>query len=151
MIGTHLAAAVFFILILLNNVENKILFVIVALIAAVIPDLDSVSSKVGSPRLFRIFQIFVKHRGMIHSFTFLFIFTLILVLFFPIIALPFFLGFSIHLFLDSLTVEGIRPLFPSKQTLSWKLKTGGRLEKIIFTFILLADLFVLVFKVTNVI
>lgn len=54
--------------------------------------------------------------------------TLFFALFFPVISLPFFLGYSLHLFADSFTIQGIKPFYPIKKVSSWKIKTGGNLN-----------------------
>ena len=41
LLKTHLAIVVFFILLLIPSVEHKLVFVLVALIATYIPDIDS--------------------------------------------------------------------------------------------------------------
>jgi len=146
LIKTHLALTVLAILIFISSVEHKFIFVIVALVAAYIPDVDSPFSKLGHHKIFRPLQIFVKHRGILHSFTFLLLFTLALVLFFPIAAFGFFLGYGLHLFADSFTINGIRPFYPSKRTASGKLKTGSVIETGIFIGVILAILFIIGFK-----
>jgi len=144
MLKTHLAMALFFLLIFIQHIEHKILFSIVLLIAAVIPDLDSKHSKIGNKLIFRILQFFTKHRGVIHSFTICIIISVILVFTFPILALPFFIGYSVHLFADSFTVEGIEPFWPYKGKSAGMVSTGGNMERIIFLFFAIVDLAILV-------
>ncbi len=146
---THLAITLFFILLVIESVESKVVFVIVALIATLIPDVDSGYSKLGQRKTFRLLQFFVKHRGILHSFTFLLLITLFFVLFFPILAFPFFLGYSLHLFVDSFTIQGIKPFYPSHKHVSGKIKTGGRIETSVFTLFVLADLFLFVLKMSG--
>ena len=150
LLRTHLAITVCAVLIFLSSVENKISFVLMAFIATLIPDLDTPFSKVGNHLIFRPFQLFVRHRGLIHSFMFLFLITLFFVLFFPILALGFFLGYGLHLFADSFTVDGIQIFYPFKARTSWKIRTGGKTDMGIFVLFLLADLFLLIIKFGNV-
>ncbi len=140
LLKTHLAISIFFILIFLQSVEHKIIFVAVAVIATYIPDIDSRYSRIGRKKIARILQWFTKHRGMIHSFTFLLTIILFLILFFPIIAFGFFLGYGLHLFADSFTKEGIRPFYPSKKVSKGKIRTGGKLEISLFVVFVIADL-----------
>jgi len=146
LIRTHLAIIVFFILLLISSVENKLVFISVALVATFLPDIDSKFSKLGQRKIFRPLQFFVKHRGILHSFIFLFLITLFFVFFIPVVALPFFLGYSVHLFTDSFTKEGIKPFYPFKKNSSGSLKTGGKAETSVFVVFILADLFLLVFR-----
>lgn len=150
LIKTHLAIIVFFILLLIPSVENKFVFVSIALIATFIPDIDSRFSKLGQRKIFRVFQFFVRHRGFTHSFIFLFLITSFFVLFLPVVAFPLFLGYGIHLLVDSFSREGIKPFYPFKKTSSGKLRTDGRVETSIFVVFILADLFLLVFKISSV-
>lgn len=147
LIHTHLSITLFFILLFISSMEYKFAFVLVALLATFIPDVDSKFSKIGKKKIFRILQFFVKHRGMMHSFIFLFLIALFLVLFFPIIALPFFLGYGLHLFADSFTIKGIKPFYPWKKVSLGKIRTGGKSEMFIFIVFIVVDLFLLVAKI----
>ena len=144
LIRTHLAIAIFFILLFLNSVEHQMVFVIVTLIATFIPDIDSRFSKLGRKKLARILQFFTKHRGIIHSFTFLILITLGFALFLPIVALPFFLGYSLHLLADSFTLDGIDPFYPWKKKTKGFITTGGKVEVMILVLFILGDLLLFV-------
>ena len=144
LLKTHYVIIIFFILLFLPSVEHKLVFIITALIATQIPDIDSRYSKLGHKKLARILQIFTKHRGMIHSFTFLLGLTFILILFFPILGFGFFLGYGIHLLADSFTIEGIRQFYPFKGRSCGKIETGGKVEILVFLGFIVLD-FVIVF------
>ena len=137
----------FFILLFISYVENQVVFVLVVLISTFIPDIDSKYSTLGKKRTFRILQFFTKHRGVIHSFTFVFLITFLFVLFFSILALPFFLGYSIHLFTDSFTVHGITPFYPFKMKYRGKISTGGKVETSIFVVFVVLDVLLLFLKI----
>ncbi len=139
LLRTHLTITIFFILIFLFSVEHKIVFVLVALFATFLPDMDTRFSVIGKKKILRIFQFFTKHRGMIHSFTFLISVTIILVLFFPILSFGFFLGYGLHLLADSFTIMGIKPFYPLKSKSCGKIKTGGRIETIVFVIFVILD------------
>ncbi|MFA5240710.1 MAG: metal-dependent hydrolase [Phycisphaerae bacterium] len=147
---THVAISVLFILLLIPYVNNQIIFSVVFLIATFIPDIDTAYSKVGKYKIFRPLQFFVEHRGLIHSFTFLILLTLAFVFVYPVVALPLFLGFGIHLIFDSFTIDGIRPFYPYSRTISGKMKTGGKVELFIFFLTLILIIFVLLFKYTGI-
>ncbi len=147
LIRTHLSITLFFILLFISNVEHKLVFVLVALIATFIPDIDTRFSSLGKKKVLRVLQFFTKHRGMIHSFTFLILITLFFALFFPIIAFGFFLGYGLHLLADSFTITGIKPFYPFKKKSSGRIKTGGKSETSIFVFFILADLGLFIYKI----
>tara|TARA_Y100000034_G_scaffold17454_1_gene19090 strand:+ start:7183 stop:7641 length:459 start_codon:yes stop_codon:yes gene_type:complete len=147
LIRTHLIITLFFILLLLSFVNNKLIFIIVALFATYIPDIDTKKSKIGKYLIFRPIQWFSKHRGIIHSLVFLFFLTFLLWLFFPEVSFGFFVGFGSHLISDSLTVRGVSLFFPfSRKKISGIIKTGGISETIIFVVFLIADLWLLLSK-----
>ena len=144
LIRTHLTITLMAILFLIDKVEAQYTFVAVALIATFLPDIDTAYSKLGKEKIFRPLQVFVKHRGFIHSFSFLFLIVLAFVLFWPVGALGFFIGYSLHLFLDAFTVDGIKPFYPWGKTSSGKIRTGGKIEIVLFLIFVLIDLFLAV-------
>ena len=150
MLKTHLAVGIFFILVLLPHVSSKVIFVAVAIVATLLPDVDSAFSTVGGMKGFRPVQAFSKHRGFFHSLTFCILFSVLLALFLPVLSLGFFLGYSVHLFTDSFTKEGIQPFWPYKGKSSWHFRTGGITETGIFVFFLVFDLILFVVYVASV-
>ena len=147
MTRTHLAIVAFAILVLIGHVESKFSFVIITLAAALIPDADTQFSGIGRRKIFRPLQWIVKHRGFIHSFTFLALITILFVLFFPVLAFGFFVGYSLHLFADSFTIEGIQPFYPMTKKVYGKIKVGGMIEVSVFVFFALADVLLFVMRV----
>ncbi len=150
LLKTHLAITLFFILLLMDAVENKIVFLIVAIIATYLPDIDSRYSTLGRKKINRILQVFTKHRGIIHSYTFLLTITLFFVLFLPVAALGFFLGYSLHLLADSFTKDGIRPFYPLKAISKGMIKTGGKVEMGLLVGLVFLDIILLLVKISNV-
>lgn len=140
---THLAFSVLFLLLFLPHIESRFIFSIFVLIATFLPDIDSGFSTVGNNIFGKFLRFFVKHRGFIHSITFCVVLSVLLTLIFPPAALGFFLGYSLHLFLDSFTQEGIMPFWPLRNKSYWKIKTGGRVEDGLFLGFILADIMVL--------
>jgi len=141
---THLAFGILFALILLPHVNSKLIFIPVVLIAVLIPDIDSMSSYLGKNKALRPVQFIVKHRGIFHSLTFCVLVSVLISFVLPALSLPFFIGFASHLFLDSFTVDGIRPFWPSKRELNGGFKTNGKTEKMFFWFLAVVDLFIFV-------
>lgn len=146
LIKTHLAIGIFGILLLLPFVEGKLIFIIITLIATLLPDIDSAYSILGQKKMFMFLQFFVKHRGILHSFTFLTLLTIIFLFFVPQIALGFFLGYSIHLFADSFTKDGIVLFYPFKAKSSWKIKTGGKIETVVLVIFLMIDILLILVR-----
>jgi len=138
---THLAITIFFVLIFLKYVSSPVYLVLFSILATFLPDIDSKFSKLGKNKGLRIIQIFLKHRGLLHSFFFLILITFLLVLFFPIIAFPFFLGYGLHLFADSFTISGVRLFYPFKLKYSGFIETGARKETFIFVIFLFLNVF----------
>ena len=147
LIRTHLAVSLFFIFLFLPSVSFKILFLIVAFLATFIPDIDTGFSTFGRNAGW-LLRFFTKHRGFFHSLTFCIMVSAIFAFFIPIIALPFFLGYSLHLFFDSFTKEGIRPFWPSKKSSSGFLRTGSMAESIIFLCFIVADIILLIYMLS---
>ncbi len=140
MYRTHLAFALFLACLVAPFVIHLWIFFPVVLVSSFLPDIDSMHSYVGHRKIFRPLQWIVQHRSVLHSFTFCFLVSLGLALYFPVIALPFFLGYTSHLFGDALTLEGIRPFWPKKDSISGKVLTGGKFEMIIFFSLIVVDL-----------
>lgn len=145
LIRTHLLIALFFALLFLSHTESKLIFIMVVLIATFIPDVDSKFSKLGRKKTFRILQFFVKHRGILHSFTFLVIISLVFLYVFPIIVFGFFLGYGLHLLVDGFTRQGIKPFYPIKWRINGIIRTGGMFETFVFVLFLILNL-VLIFE-----
>lgn len=140
---THLVIAFFFILIFFKYIENPIIFLPVAFFATILPDIDNRFSKIGHQKIFRIFNFFIRHRGIIHSFTFLAIVSVLIFLFFKEASIPFTTAYSLHLILDGFTKKGIKPLYPLKKEVKGKVKTGGIIETCLFIIFFLTDLLLL--------
>lgn len=152
LIRTHLAAAVFAIVLFLpyiNGLIGKVIFAIVLLVATFIPDIDTGFSTLGKMKGFRFLQFFVRHRGWIHSFLPAVVLALVFTIVFPVLTLPFFLGYSLHIFLDSFTMDGVMPFWPYKKASRGFLKTGSYIETVIFIFFILGDIGLGIYRVFN--
>ena len=141
---THLAFSAFFAIYFLPFVNSKIAFLIMVLIGTIIPDIDLMHSYVGNRWYFRPIQWFVKHRGIIHSITFALVITIVLAMYLPVLAFCFFLGYIGHLIGDAITIEGIRPFWPSKSESLGRMRVGGIGEKALFYVLVLIDVLMVV-------
>ncbi len=144
---THLAIGLAIGLYFLSFVNHKFSFIPIVLIASLLPDIDSMSSSFGRRVIFRPVQVLFIHRGPLHSYTFCALFAFLFTLFYPVAALPFFLGYSFHIFADSFTVQGIRPFWPLKFQSSGVLRSGGIADRTLFGVFIIIDLvlFVMLF------
>ncbi len=138
---THLAIGTALALYFLPFIKHKLFFIPIVIISSLLPDIDTMHSSIGRKKIFRPVQVFLTHRGPMHSYTICAIISLILAFFFPTYALPFFLGYSFHLFADSFTINGIRPFWPLKFNTKGVVKTGSMLDKTIFFVFLIIDIF----------
>ncbi len=129
------AAALYF----STRVNRPLIFIPIVLLASLLPDIDSGFSKLGKKPIFRPVQMASSHRGIFHSYTFCIAASIIIAFFYPVLALPFFLGYSFHLFADSFTPQGIRPFWPLKSTSSGLVAAGGRIDKTIFYIFVIID------------
>jgi len=141
---THTAIGLVVGLYFLSFVTYKFSFIPIVLLSSLLPDIDSMSSSIGQRKIFRPVQVVLKHRGVLHSFTFCALISLVFAFFYPIIALPFFLGYASHLFADSFTVAGIRPFWPLKSSSSGIIKTGGVTDKMVFGISLIVSVFLFI-------
>ena len=141
---THLAIGIFAAIFFFPYINNKLIFVPVVLIASILPDIDSRFSKIGKKAISRPIQLFTKHRGVFHSFTFCIIISFVFAFYIPVLAFPFFLGYALHLLADSWTPDGIRPLWPAKKELRGGVKVGGIVEQSVFVIFVILDVIFLV-------
>lgn len=139
LLKTHMAFAVFLVILFFEHVIHPWIFILTVLIATILPDLDSNLSSFGRHLIFKPLQLFTKHRGMIHSFSFVILVSVIIAVFWPILSLGFFLGYSVHLICDSFTKEGIQPFWPLKIRSSGFIRSGGRIEETLFFTLILLD------------
>ena len=145
---THIAIGVFAAILFIPLVSNPWSFVLITLIASVIPDVDTAFSKVGRNMPAKVVQIFTTHRGMVHSLTICVLLSLIISVFVPILAFGFFVGYSLHLLADSFSKMGVTPFWPYSRVAKGMLPVGGVVEKgIFFTFVVIDLMFILIYLV----
>ncbi|MDD5192704.1 MAG: metal-dependent hydrolase [Candidatus Nanoarchaeia archaeon] len=139
LLRTHLAFAFLMIILFVKHVNNQWVFILMVLVATVLPDLDTGFSSWGRHWIFRPLQFFVKHRGIFHSLTTATLLSILLAVFWPVGSLGFFIGYSVHIFLDSFTREGVQPFWPLKHKTYGFISTGGRIEDSFFVFLIIFD------------
>src|SRR3989338_751826 len=146
---THLAIAFFVLMLIRFNLTIDNIFIAVFLISSLLPDIDSEQSFIGkrTKPFSRIIQWLAKHRGFIHSLNFCLRISLILVFIFPKAVIPFFFGYSLHLFADGFTKAGVRIFYPLKFKLKGFLRVGSFTEKLIFVLFLIIDMIFLLMQI----
>lgn len=142
LLRTHVVFAILFILVFVQHVQSKLIFILMLLVSTIIPDLDSSDSSYGRHMVFRPLQFFTKHRGIIHSFTTAVLLSIVLAVFWPVGSLGFFLGYSIHLICDSFTRDGIQLFWPLKVKSSGPITSGGRIEEVLFVTLIFVDILI---------
>lgn len=141
LLKTHLAIALCILLIFISHVNSQGIFVVTLVVATLLPEADSgfaILRRKGGPD-----DSTSRRRGLLHSFTFCILLTIALAFFLPVLALPFFLGYSFHLFADAWTTEGIRPFWPMKVESKGVVRDGGKIEHSIFLVFILIDILLL--------
>ncbi len=132
---THLIIGLFVALFFLPYIRNKTIFFPVVLISSLIPDLDTILFPQKDYRLLKMLKK-ESYKNFMHSYTFCILLSAVLAFFYPVLALPFFLGYSFHLFFDSITVNGIAPFWPFRVKTKGFIVPGGMVEKTIKVILL---------------
>lgn len=130
----------------LFSIEKGLLFVLVVAFFSIFPDIDFHKSKIGRKvkPLSWLINLFVGHRGVIHSlFAALFFYLLLFILFGGTYGSAALLGYFSHIFLDSLTKRGTKPLWPIRTRLTGILKGNSTLDYLLFFIFLIGSLFLL--------
>lgn len=136
---THLSAGIFAALVLFSFVHNPFLFGLIVIISSLLPDIDTPTSKLGRNNFSKTLTAFFKHRGVIHSVFFMLLVYFFLLMFWHFAALPFLVGYSVHLLLDLLTPRGLRLFWPFKFRIKGFVRSGGLLEVFVFVIFLILD------------
>ncbi len=105
------------------------------------PDLDTGNSSLGKHLWF--LNWLVKHRGFFHSLTPVVLLSAVTYVFSPALFYAVLSSYSAHLFADSISKEGITPLWPSKFRIKGFVKVGGVFEFVFRTVLLLVTVGIL--------
>ena len=143
---THLAFGFLVSLISIDilDINNKLLFILIATFFSIFPDIDERKSKIGKKYKFasRIINFLFGHRGFFHS---IYIPLILYFIFYSIsveIGIAVLVGYFSHLLMDAMTRHGIRPLYPIiNRKINGFIKTNSLFEKIIFLIIILSILY----------
>jgi len=139
LIRTHLAVGLAAALYFLPHMNERVLFIPVVLIASLIPELGNIIfSREGKHK--KLIKTSTPFGGITRTYTTCIIASVVLVFIYPLIAFPFFLGYSFNLFLNAFTPEGITPFWPSKRKTTGKVSVGGTIDYTIFVLFVIFDI-----------
>jgi len=145
MLKTHTAFSLFLSLLITKNFElaNPFLFTAIAMAASVMPDIDHANSFIGKKLEFLSIPIrfFFRHRGAFHNMFFVIVVCFPAYLYSKEAAAAILAGYGSHLLLDSLTRNGIQPLYPLKIKLKGFFRTNSFLEHLLFLIITAAVIY----------
>jgi|SRR3989344_2376664 len=128
------------------NIKNKILFMLIALFFSLFPDIDERRSKIGKKTklLSGIINFIFGHRGLVHT---IYIPLILFFIFYNMnkeTGIAVLIGYFSHLFMDAMTKQGIRPLYPIiNKRIDGCIRTNSLLEKILFLVIVFLNLGIL--------
>ena len=135
-LAVGLGAALYF----LPHVNSKVIFFIVVLISSLLPDARQILSlRRGSLRYANSESPPFLDKIMKNYLTAIIV-AIFFALFYPIFALPFFVGYSFTLLLNAFSRDGLMLFWPlSRKRINGRVATGGTIDTTIFYIFLLAD------------
>ncbi|MEK6801022.1 MAG: metal-dependent hydrolase [Nanoarchaeota archaeon] len=137
---TYLALGIGVALYFLPHIENKLLFFCAVIVSSMLPDLFSLLPLVGKRRVIKFTAgEVIKPNDFLHTYTVCVLIAICFAFFYPILAFPFFLGYSFHLALDSFSVRGIKPFWPFNKISAGPINPGGKVENTIFVMFIIFD------------
>lgn len=143
MFKTHLLFALFISFLIYNYFNlNPILFILILVFSATLPDIDHAKSWIGRKLkpLSLIINFIFGHRKFIHSLFFVLSISFLIKIFYGNYYIPFLIGYISHLILDILTKNGIYLFYPFKLKIHGFIKTNGIIEKLFLVFLGLVNI-----------
>jgi len=128
------------------DIQNKTIFILIIIFFSIFPDIDERKSKIGKKykKTSTVINFIFGHRGFFHS---IYIPLFLYFIFYYInieIGIAVLVGYFSHLFMDALTKNGIRPLYPIiNKKINGFFKTNSFFEKILFLIIIFLILYLL--------
>ncbi|HIJ10716.1 TPA: metal-dependent hydrolase [Candidatus Woesearchaeota archaeon] len=120
---------------------NEIVFFLLVLLGAILPDIDEPRSKISqwTGIIGKIVGRIAKHRGFCHSIFFVGIISFaIAYVWSSYYAWALFMGYVAHMIGDGITPMGVRIFYPfSKARIKGPFRTGGLSEKVIMVLLIL--------------
>ena len=144
---THIVFSVFVYLVLGYFVEMPLFVLVFVLLATVFVDVDAWNSKAGNHWYLRVFQVFTRHRGVLHSLVAGVLLSLILGSVSLWAGFGFFVGYLSHLFLDCFTLSGVKLFWPFGFRVRGLVRSGSWVEDVVFVLFLFFDIGMVVLMV----
>jgi inner membrane protein len=141
---THLSFALLLALTALMSYDpsiSAVLFLAVALVSSLLPDIDCATSTLG--KRIRPLSYFLEHRGFFHSIVFVIIASLVVYAVSGAVdySLAFILGYGSHLLLDCLNPSGVMLLWPLRVKTKEPFRTGKLVDLgLLILFLMLSGL-----------
>ena len=135
---THLALALGAALYFLPHINEKFLFIVVTVASTLIPNFALL---ISSNKNFQSKSL-EPHPNIslfLRTYTLCIILTIVLTFVLPKLSLPFFIGYSFALFLETFSTQGIIPFWPYNKKVAGKIAHGGSIDKTIFLLLLIFD------------
>ncbi|MBD3249764.1 hypothetical protein GF336_06990 [Candidatus Woesearchaeota archaeon] len=140
---THMAFGIFIGILTFPFVGgNKIIFFGLVLLGSLLPDIDSLDSKISRniPVLPSIISTITKHRGIFHTLFIAALFSA--ALYYTLgkhFAFALFIGYTSHLLIDGFTKKGVNLFHPvSRLNISGFVETGTIIEWILFIVLIVS-------------
>ncbi|MDP6648230.1 MAG: metal-dependent hydrolase [Candidatus Woesearchaeota archaeon] len=145
---THLAFGLLVSLFTINlfDINNELFFVLIVIFFSIFPDIDERKSKIGKKykKTSAIINFIFGHRRFFHSIYIPLILYLAIYNINNEMGIAILAGYFSHLFMDALTKNGIRPLYPIiNKRINGFIKTNSIIEKIFFLIIILLTVYAL--------
>jgi membrane-bound metal-dependent hydrolase YbcI (DUF457 family) len=140
LLKTHIAVGIAAALYFLPHMNDKLIFAPTVLVASILPEIGNILFAKKGHKYMKVFKSKNPLGGITRTYTTCILVSIILAVIYPILAFPFFLGYSFNLFLNTFSTEGIRPFWPLKNKTSGHIATGGNIDLTIFILFLIFDL-----------
>lgn len=135
---TNLSLGVGVALYFLPHIQNKIIFFPAVLISSLIPDLGSILAI--RKKATENYSSTIFHKALRNYLTPIAL-SVMLSFFYPLIAFPFFLGYSFTLSLDAFTVRGVQPFWPIRKNITkGPIRNGSAIDKTLFYLFVIFDI-----------
>lgn len=127
--------------------DNPFVLVGAGVLGALLPDICHGGSKIGRtfPLISKMVNKLFGHRSFTHSLLFVVLVALLLqtIIPYPSIVAGLLIGMSSHIILDMGTKQGVKLFFPFNMSVRFPLttRTGGKVEKIVFTLLSVLSLY----------
>jgi membrane-bound metal-dependent hydrolase YbcI (DUF457 family) len=119
--------------------DHSLILFLLIVCASILPDIDVITSFFGKATW--VFALAFRHRGIVHSWVFLVLFSFIVYYIFGIAyAIVFGISYLGHLLLDGLNPGGVAIFFPSKKRMKGFIGYKSILEYLLIAALVVVDI-----------